>query len=177
MRFEAAKCALRAVRDEDHPWLVELHNDPAVLWNTRDPRPITLDAHLAWWQKICADPREERLIFTVDDAPAGIVKIYSIDAQNLHCTLGADLHRSFRGRGLAGSMWSLLLDRCFFEHGLNRVGISTMEQNAPARRVYSRLGFIEEGRIVHCHLRDGEFLDAITLYMLRKDWLEQEIER
>ena len=167
---KAAGFSLREICSEDHPWLVELHNDPAVLWNTRDPRPITLESHLQWWEKISSDPREERLIFSVDDVPAGIVKIYSIDAQNRHCTLGADLHQTFRGRGLAVIMWSMLIDRCFFDHALHRVGISTMESNKPARRVYAQLGFIEEGRITHCHLRNGEFHDAISLYMLEDAW-------
>lgn len=165
-----ARHVLRSINDDDHLWLVELHNDPAVLWNTRDPRPITLESHMRWWERVRLDPNEERWIFAVDGTRAGLVKIYSIDRQNRHCVLGADLHPTFRGRRLAVPMWTLLLDRCFFDLRMHRVGLSTMEHNVVARHVYERLGFVEEGRIMHCHLREGMFHDAVCMYMLEDSW-------
>lgn len=164
---------LRSVSDDDHEWLVELHNDPLVLHNTRDPRPITLAQHMAWWERTRYSSTEQRLVFTVDDQRVGFTKLYVIDRYNGHCVLGADLHPTYRGRGLAKYMWTLVLDRCFGELGLHRVGLSTMEYNAPARRVYEGLGFLVEGSIRHCHFRDGEYHDAVCMYMLRDQWWSQ----
>lgn len=162
--------ALRAVGDDDHEWLVELHNDPEVLNNTRDPRPITLEGHLRWWNGIRGARSERRLIFTVDGERVGFTKFYAIDSYNKHCLLGADIHPKFRGRGWAKYMWALMLDMCFGELGLHRAALSTMGYNVVGRRVYEGLGFLPEGIIKHCHFRDGEYHDAICMYMLEDQW-------
>lgn len=162
---------LRPVEDPDHAWLVELHNDPEVLNNTRDPRPITMEQHAAWWVRTKDSPSEARLVFTMDGERIGFTKFYAIDRYNKHCVLGADIHPTHRGRGLAKYMWSLMLAKCFDEWKLHRVGLSTMEYNLVARRVYQGLGFKVEGVIKHCHFRGGEYHDAVCMYMLRDDWV------
>lgn len=161
---------LRNITDEDHEWLVELHNDPVVLDNVKDPRPITLAGHLRWWNGIKSSAKEERMIFTVDTQPAGLTKFYFIDHYNHNCTLGADIHRSHRGQGYAREMWSLMLERCFLGHNLHRVALSTMDYNHVGRHLYARLGFIEEGRMKDYHLRDETYYDAICMYMTVDDW-------
>jgi RimJ/RimL family protein N-acetyltransferase len=157
---------LRDVREDDHPWLVELHNDPEVLYNLTDPRPITLETHLAWWKSLNRST-QLRKIFCVDGERAGFTKFYSIDQTNRNCVLGADLHREYRGRGLARHMWGLMLRVCFDEYKLHRVSLTTAEYNERARHVYGALGFLEEGRMVASLYRDGRYHDQICMYRLR----------
>ena len=165
---------LRDVTSLDHTWLVELHNDPSVLDHTRDPRPITINHHMSWWNKIVDDENEIRLIFDVNDERVGFAKIYSIDRYNKHCILGADIHPTFRGKGLAKFMWTLILEKCFDELNLNRVGLSVVETNVVAKCVYDKLGFIEEGIIKDCHFRKDKFYDAVCMYMLQSHWNERQ---
>src|SRR6478609_1356395 len=70
---------LRKIVDDDHPWLIELHNDPQVLRNLTDPRPITLFSHVAWWLNTQNNPRQRRYIFTVNDERVGLAKISDLD--------------------------------------------------------------------------------------------------
>lgn len=161
---------LRQVTDDDHEWLVELHNDPVVLHNVTNPQKITLDQHLVWWNSIKNSHAEQRLIFTVDGTRVGFTKFYAIDFHNLHCTLGADIHTKFRGKGFAKYMWTLMLEKCFDELCLHRVSLSTTDYNVVAHRVYENLGFLVEGRMKEYHYRDGKFYDAICMYMLRDQW-------
>lgn len=161
---------LRKVTDEDHQWLVDLHNDPQVLMNLTNPNEISLETHIQWWNSIKQNFKEERLIFYVDDVKAGFAKFYNIDGSNRNCILGADLHHSFRGKGLAKHMWSLMLDRCFQFYHLNRVSLTTAEYNIIAQKVYASLGFKIEGRLVQSLFRNGVFHDQICMYMLHSDW-------
>lgn len=171
---------LRAVYPEDHEWLVELHNDPIVLHNLTDPRPITLDQHMKWWSTIERNPREQRLIFMVDaidgkpGVRAGFTKFYSIDCSNFSCVLGADLHKDFRGKGLAKHMWSRMLDEALTCRGLmlNRASLTTAEYNTIGQKVYRGLGFKEEGRQVRSLYRDGKYWDQICMYAMSDDWLK-----
>jgi len=161
---------LREVTADDHAWLVELHNDPAVLRNITDPKPITLEQHLAWWRSLQGDARQVRLIFTVDAERAGFAKFYNIDRVNSNCVLGADIHRAHRGRGYANAMWTLMLDRVFLDLGLHRASLTTAAYNEIGLRVYRRLGFLEEGHLVESLFRDDKFHDQVCMYILCSDW-------
>jgi len=174
---------LRCVYPEDHEWLVELHNDPVVLHNLTDPRPITLESHMKWWSTIEKNPKEDRLIFVKDSVdgnmgtPVGFAKFYSIDTYNGTCVLGADIHKDFRGQGLAKYMWSRMLDYAFGSYGLmlQRASLTTATYNVIGQKVYNHIGFKEEGRLVHSLMRDGKYYDQICMYALRSDWHLAEI--
>ena len=163
--------SLRPVTEEDHVLLISLHNDPEVLRNLKNDRPITFGHHMSWWNRVSHDPKEKRLIFFIDAQRIGFTKFYDIDAVNRSCVLGADIEKSFRGKGLAKHMWSLMLDHCFNDTDLNRVSLTTAEFNVIGQRVYRNLGFIEEGRHIQALFRDGKFHDEILMYMLRDQWV------
>lgn len=162
---------LRGVMPDDHEWLVELHNDPLVLHNLTDPSPITMDQHMAWWERTIGDPKQLRLIFTVDGKRVGFTKFYAIDRANRNCVLGADIHKDHRGKGYARSMWAMMLNVSFISLGMHRVSLTTAEYNEVGQRVYRGLGFKEEGRLVKSLYRDEAFHDQICMYMLADDWL------
>lgn len=161
---------LRPVEDDDHVWLVELHNDPEVLKNITHPQPITLAQHMAWWDRISHDHRQLRLVFTVNNERAGFAKFYDIDRANNSCILGADIHKSFRGKGLAKPLWMAMLEMCFHGMGLHRVALTTAAFNNIGQRVYRGVGFREEGRLVQSLYRDGFYHDQIMMYLLKEDW-------
>lgn len=165
-----ANMCLRPVEEGDHKWLIELHNDPEVLRNLTNPNEIEPRDHYAWWAGIRNDPREHRLVFQVDGERAGFTKFYAVDRSNDSCVLGADMHRDFRGKGLAKHMWNLMLQRCFGELALHRVSLTTAEYNTIGRRVYMHIGFLPEGRLVQSLKRDGAYHDQLCMYMLKEDW-------
>ena len=161
---------LRPIEDDDHPFLVELHNDPQVLHNLTHPEPITMEQHLRWWERTKSDRRQLRLMFVADGKKAGLTKFYDYDAMNRTIVLGADIHKDFRGQGLAKFMWTLMLERCFEGFLVHRVSLTTAEYNGVGQRVYRRLGFKEEGRLKESLLRDGTFHDQLCMYMTEQDW-------
>lgn len=167
------KFCLRPIVDNDHAFLIDLHNDPEVLKNLTDPRPITLEHHLTWWNNVKNNPRQLRLIFTVDDVPVGLTKFYNIDETNKNLVLGADIHKSFRGKGYAKHMWIEMLNVCFHGMKMHRVSLTTAEYNIVAHRVYENLGFKVEGKMIQSLLRDGKFHDQICMYMLSTNWVKQ----
>lgn len=163
---------LRYVVAGDHPFLVELHNDPFVLRNITHPNPITMEQHVSWWKRICEDPNQMRLVFDVGGQQAGFTKFYDIDRVNRNCVLGADLHRDWRGRGIAKYMWELMLRMCFDTMNMHRVSLTFASYNNVAAHVYDKVGFTVEGRLVQSLCRNGAFYDQIIMYMLRDDWKE-----
>lgn len=166
--------ALRPVfdTDEEHRWLVETHNDPVVLRNLTNNAPITLESHLVWWNRIQRNHLEERLIFCVNGERAGFTKFYSIGSKS--CLLGADLHRDYRGKGHAGPMWQLMLERCFIYYNLEYVELTTAEYNEIAQRVYKKLGFREIYRKTGSLIRENVAYDEIVMRLDRNEWKNEE---
>ncbi len=164
------QCYLRPVEDADHPFLVELHNDPEVLRNLTHPEPITMEQHMRWWQRLQTDRRQLRLVFVVDGKRAGLAKFYDYDAMNQTIVLGADIHKDLRGKGLAKHLWTLMLERCFEGFNVHRVGLTTAEYNKVGQHVYEKLGFKEEGRLKESLLREGKYYDQILMYLLEDAW-------
>lgn len=162
---------LADVQDQDHNWLVELHNDPEVLHNVTDPRPITIEGHIRWWKSL-NPTREIRKVFLVNGTRAGFCKFYQVDSINANCVLGADLHKDFRGKGFSYMMWQAMLDFCFKQLQMHRVSLTTASYNHVAQHVYTKMGFKEEGRRVQSLFRDGRFHDEICMYMLRDHFLK-----
>lgn len=173
---------LRCVQEEDHEWLVELHNDPLVLKNLTDPRAITLESHMRWWNSL-SENKEVRMVFckmTIKDSSSdtnsykeeklGFCKFYSIDRINSNCVLGADIHKDYRGQGYASTMWSVMLERCFDTWNLHRVSLTTAEYNKVAQHVYKKMGFYEEGRMIQSLFRDGRYHDQICMSLLKDRW-------
>jgi RimJ/RimL family protein N-acetyltransferase len=156
------------VDDRDHSWLIELHNDPVVLRNLTDPTRITEERHMQWWRSLNVE-REIRKIFTINGRNVGFCK-FTVDRNNFSCVLGADIHRDYRGKGYSYLMWELMLSHCFNDLGMHRVSLTTAVYNEIGRKVYTRLGFLQEGVLVESLYRDGKFEDQICMFMLRTQY-------
>lgn len=167
----ASRHELRLVDDRDHEFLVELHNDPLVLHNHTDPRPITLSSHMAWWSSH-RQRNEEHCVFLVDNAHAGFCK-FTFDAANNSVCLGADLHTLHRGRGLARPMWILMLERVF-KQGVHRAWLTVAEYNHIGRNVYASLGFKVEGRLEQSLYRGGAYHDQIVMRLMEHEWFGEQ---
>ena len=174
MIIPATNMQLRSIQDDDHRWLVDLHNDPEVLRNVTHPEPITMDQHRAWWDKTKINPAQMRMIFTVNGERVGFTKFYDIDRTNRCCALGADIHKDHRGKGHAKNMWAMMLNVSFISLRLHRVSLTTAEFNTVGQRVYRGLGFKDDGRLVQSLYRDGAYHDQLCMYMLADDWVPRD---
>ena len=167
---------LREITNQDHEWLVELHNDPIVLHNLTDPIPISIESHLKWWNNLDKN-KNRRFIFSVNDNRIGVAKIYNIDYNNKNCVLGGDIHKDFRGLGHAKLLWTDLLEYCFEYLNLYRVSLTTAEYNNIAIKVYKDLGFLEEGRLKKSLLRNEVYYDQICMYMTMSNYKNKIYEK
>jgi RimJ/RimL family protein N-acetyltransferase len=74
-----------------------------------------------------------------------------------------------RDRGLGSEAVRLLVDHAFAATDLERLSLEVLASNPRARRVYERVGFLEEGRLRAGSRFDGEPVDVIVMALLRTD--------
>ncbi len=75
-----------------------------------------------------------------------------------------------RGQGYGREAVTLLLGFGFGELNLRRITLSVFSYNAPALRLYERLGFVREGTFRAFLQRDGQTYDMHLYGMLRGEW-------
>jgi len=80
--------------------------------------------------------------------------------------LGIGLLPEFRGQGTGASLMTAAVARAW-EKGLTRIELSVRTDNARARRLYERLGFVIEGRNRRAVCVDGQYFDSFSMALLR----------
>jgi RimJ/RimL family protein N-acetyltransferase len=78
--------------------------------------------------------------------------------------------RSQWGRGLGTEALRLVLAYAFGELELNRVELTTAEDNERAIRSYKKVGFVREGLKRQDRMVEGKFGNTLMMSVLREEW-------
>ncbi|WP_205326481.1 GNAT family N-acetyltransferase [Glycomyces sp. YM15] len=169
------RVGLRARHDEDVPILqTELGSDALITARaTGQPwRPFTPDSKEAPF--VVGDAKDEVVHFSIvdldGDALVGTANLWGIDKHARSAHIGMGLLPSARGKGYSTEVVAVLCHYGFVVHGLHRLQIETLADNAPMLRAAERNGFAREGVLRDSSWVMGEFLDEVILGLLAEDW-------
>lgn len=84
--------------------------------------------------------------------------------------IGYWVARTQEGRGVISRSCCLLIDYAFDELDMNRIEIRCAASNTRSRAVPERLGFVQEGLLRQCELRNGVLHDFAVYGLLKEDW-------
>jgi diamine N-acetyltransferase len=123
-----------------------------------------------------ADPDQEHLLICAQGVPVGFA--LSAGLQNPHGAI--ELRRLVLmrpGEGIGRRAIVLLLARAFTDHHAHRVWLDVMPHNLRAVRLYTSVGFQQEG-LLRDALRVGErFESLIVMSMLETEWPAASVAR
>jgi RimJ/RimL family protein N-acetyltransferase len=115
----------------------------------------------------------DRLDLAVVDARTGEwlgeVVINDWDPANRSCGFRIALGPHARDRGVGTEATRLIVDHLFAEYPVHRLELEVYEFNPRAIAVYERIGFVREGRRRDALRWQDEWVDAITMAILRTD--------
>lgn len=80
-----------------------------------------------------------------------------------------------RGLGMGTTWIKALLEICFQELKLNRVGLNVYVENQGAIKCYQRAGFVIEGLLRETYKVDEGFWSEYRMSILHREWLQQDI--
>ena len=127
------------------------------------------DALLAVLIRLPADPDQAGGAPT----PVGFVDLQSRCKRapwNRNSSIGIAIAREYQGKGYGSEAIEWVTDWAFTFGGMHKVTIGALSYNPGAVRLYTRLGFVEDGRIRHDIWFKGEWVDRIELGMLEDEW-------
>jgi len=145
------------LRQEDLPFLLSVRNECRDFLH--DDREFTLAESEAWF-------RETKPTFHVIEhgrERIGYFRLSNHDVRARSIYVGADLHASFRGRGLGRAAYEAFLPLVKQWYDLAAVKLEVLSHNDVALGLYRKLGFVEIERKVGAALRAGRLVDSIVM--------------
>lgn len=105
-----------------------------------------------------------------DNAMAGGILFFPIDTRIRSTEIGYWLGQKAVGHGLMSRAIPPLLDFCFVDLGLNRVGLAADVRNARSRATAERLGFKYEGTTRDGWTHNDQLIDIAVYALLAREW-------
>lgn len=172
--FEGELVRLRGFRAADREVFVA---------RDRDPAPLDVDAPYEFrWGDADAERfldelptvPNERYHFAVEridgDELVGRAALWTGGLPHRYGSFGLYLFEGERGQGYGTDTIRLLLEFGFRGLNLHRIGLDVRADNARAKALYERLGFVTEVVQREQIVVDGSHQDEILMGMLRREW-------
>lgn len=174
------RLTLRSLETKDSKCLYEYRNQPDVKlfqgWTPESEKEVADYAELManrefaipgeWYQVVLElTPEEDPLTSIIGDVAFCIEPEMKKQAE-----LGIALDTRFHGKGYAQEAIKTLVNYLFNRFDLHRIHVSIDPENIPSRKLFSRIGFREEGHLVKAVFFKGEWVDDVIMAILKSEW-------
>jgi RimJ/RimL family protein N-acetyltransferase len=172
--IEGEKVRLRAFEDDDLPLMWQSVNDWETTRLTGMRYPSSLpDQREGLREMMKPNPNEKAFaIETEDGSLIGDCALCQISWEDGRARLDVCIGDKTRwGQGYGTDATRALVRFGFEEMNLNRIWLLVHADNARAIRCYEKVGFVREGVKRQVVYRDGEYVDEVTMSILREEYL------
>lgn len=168
------KLHLRAVEKNDLEFLHKLHNDPDVMdfWFSEAHRSMELLKQN--FEKGLEDDTSRQFILSEDDKRLGFVGVVRISPKHRHGEFVIMIDPDYQGNGYAKAATRLAMSYAFNKLNLHKLHLIVDKENEKAIHIYERAGFQIEGEKKEHYFVNGTYHDAISMYVLARDFFENE---
>ena len=175
MMFTGQHVCLRAYSKDDLPKARDFLNDPDVGMFLRPAIyfPYRLEDEEAWYKNLNANSDKEysfAIDLNADETYIGGCGIMGIDAKNRTAMVGIFLGKPYCGKGYGTDAMRVLVNFCFQEANLHKVGLGVYGFNKCAIRSYEKVGFRTEGVLREEIFRFGRYHDKVMMGLLCSEW-------
>jgi putative acetyltransferase len=167
MSQEVPPIVIRPLEPADAPAVSALLGRPGVVEGTLQMPDMPIASRLEVLQRL--DPRDCKLGAFAAGELAGIAGLHTVQPslRRSHVRLLAiGIAPEWQGNGLARQLMLRLLDWADRWAGVLRIELHVHEDNARAIALYRSLGFAEEGRHRAYALKDGRYVDSLSMARL-----------
>jgi len=167
------KVRLRPMDERDLPLFVEWLADGEVTrWLAEMDSPPTLEEEYEWYGRRRSDPDSLMwAIETLDGRLVGSTEL-RLEPARRKAEFGIVIGEKAQwSAGLGTDAVRLVLGYAFGELELNRVELTTAEENDRAIRCYEKVGFVREGLKRQDRILDGRFGNTLVMGLLREEWV------
>ncbi len=166
---------LRPLAESDVDHIMTWVNDPEITGNIAafSGHAFSREDEVAYVRRTIASKTD--VVFSIEDSATGRylgqTGIHQIHDRSkvgrLACIVAA---RGDMGRGYGTGAIRLVLDHAFGPLGLHKMWLMVFSHNERGRRIYGKLGFVEEGVLREEYFHQDRWFDMIRMSMLAREW-------
>lgn len=158
---------MRQLESTDLDFLKWMRNDESTWINLTDIGMISEENQLDWYNDLSKSKDRKYFIVFDGDERVGVIRMREIDYINRSARVGCDISQTRRGRGIGTTVMEMVVDYCFNFLNMHRLWLCVLEYNKPAIKVYTKAGFVEEGRYKQAIYRKGHYWDYIVMSLIK----------
>ncbi len=172
--IEGKLVRLRAVEPKDAENAFRWMNDREVSRGLMARYAFSLESEREWVKNAVKplDFSNARFaIETKEGVHIGVCGLHGCNAENRRAELGIMIgEKEYWGRGFGTDIMLTLLRFAFAQMNLNKVTLGVFEFNERGLAMYTKLGFVEEGRFREDLFQDGRYWDLVRMSILRREY-------
>ena len=156
--------SFRPLSRDDVPFLTEVRNECAEQYLHTSAK-FSLDDAYKWFDKT------QPMFYTIlyNDVKIGYFRVTNYSEVNRNLYIGADLHKDYRGKGLAYEAYRLFIPFVIKQYNLHKVSLEVLASNVRAYNLYIKLGFVNEGVKREEVYKNGDFVGSIVMSILASE--------
>lgn len=165
---------LRPLAETDVEHILGWVNDPEIVGNIAafSGHAFTREQELDYIRRTLASPTD--VVWSIEDERGrylGQTGLHQIVERSrvarLACIIG---ERSDMGHGYGSAAIRAVLAHAFGAMALHKVWLMVFATNERGRRIYGRLGFVEEGVLREEYFHQGAWHDMVRMSVLAREW-------
>jgi len=171
MELDCGVCRVRPWRAADAKPIVLHANDRDVWINLRDrfPHPYTVSHAKRYIKRVATEEPPTSFAIVVAGEPVGGIGVeLRGDIERCSAEIGYWLGKRFWGRGVATAALRGVTGYGFSSLGLLRLFALPFTDNAASIRVLEKVGYVREGHLRSCAIKDGRVRDMYLYALVRE---------
>lgn len=175
--YDGERIYFRPVELEDEPRCRTWVNDPRNWATLYRCLPMNARREREWIESLYADDRDVVFGVVVKDGDRliGTTGLHQIERIHRKAEFGICIGEAeYQDKGYGSEATVLMVKFGFDVLNLHRIALGVFGDNARARRVYEKAGFVREGVHRQAFFRNGRWHDGVRYAILREEWLAKE---
>lgn len=166
-----SKIKLRRLSGEDNLKTFNWRNDERIFKWCRQNDVLHADQHNKWFGSQSQDRSISMYAIESTEGATlvGVCGFTSIDLINRHAEFSMYIGPEYHKRGYGEAALRELVRKGFRDYGFNSIWGETFDGN-PAIKLFEKVGFKREGSRRDFYFRDGKFIDAHLVSILRSEY-------
>lgn len=170
--IKGERVALRPVDVTDGETIWSWHREHEFTVLDGHIYPPTLAATRDWLLSL-PSPAFHNVTFAIereDGVLMGYTSLKRVEPEDRNAEFGIALGPEYWNQGYGTDATRTMLRFAFMEINLHRVLLRVLDDNARARRVYEKCGFVVEGRLREARFSNGRWHDKIVMGILDREF-------
>ena len=149
-------------------WINDEENNQFLHYNI----PLTIEGTEKWFDNNVNNVNRHDMIIEYDGVPVGVIGIINIDKKKgeYYITLG---EKEYKRKGISFEATKKILDFAFNDWNLEKVWLCVDDLNLPAKRLYEKVGFRQEGFLRKDIFFKGKMVDRCMYGITKEEWINR----